>query len=70
MLAGIGALRHARHLRRANVSRRDALKRDWEERLQLADTRPRDEILAEEAGRLAGSDVLASAYGAALRGAP
>ena len=69
MLAGIGALRHARHLGRANVSRRDALKRDWEERLQLADTRPRDEILAEEAGRLVGSDVLASAYGAALRGA-
>jgi hypothetical protein len=69
LLAGIGVLRNGRHLRRAGISAKDALARDWEERLGVLDPRPRDEVLAEEAARLAGSHVLASAYGPALRGA-
>jgi serine/threonine-protein kinase len=69
LLSGIGVLRQGRHLRRAGISAKDALARDWEERLGVLDPRPRDEVLAEEAARLAGSHVLASAYGSALRGA-
>ncbi|MGZ8470338.1 MAG: protein kinase domain-containing protein [Gemmatirosa sp.] len=69
LLAGVGVLRNGRYLRRAGVSAKDALARDWEERLGVLDPRPRDEVLAEEAARLAGSQVMASAYGPALRGA-
>ncbi|GLC24115.1 serine/threonine-protein kinase [Roseisolibacter agri] len=69
LYSAVGALRHGRRLRRAGVSLEGVMGRQWEELIATAEPRPRDEILAEEASRLVGSDVLASAYGSALRGA-
>ncbi|MDF1505292.1 hypothetical protein [Roseisolibacter sp. H3M3-2] len=69
LLAGVGALRNGRHVSRAGMRWRDAMQHDWEERVAALQPRPREEVLAEEARRLASASVLQGPYGAALQGA-
>jgi serine/threonine-protein kinase len=69
LLPLIGGLRSGRHLSRAGMSWRDAMRAGWEERVAALEPRPREEVLAEEAGRIAGESVLRGPYGAVLRGA-
>jgi hypothetical protein len=49
LLPLIGALRNGRHLSRAGMRWRDALREGWEERVAALEPRPREEVLAEEA---------------------
>jgi serine/threonine-protein kinase len=67
VISGLGALRTARKVKRAGVPFRDAMSSRWQRAVLLADQRPRAEILAEEAARLAAPEVIAGPHGAALR---
>jgi serine/threonine-protein kinase len=67
VLSGLGALRTSRKVRRAGVGFREAMSSTWQRAVLLADRRPREVIVAEEAARLAPPEVLAGAHGRALR---
>jgi serine/threonine-protein kinase len=63
----VGATRQGSKLRRAGIRLRDALSSGWRQAVARADRRPRQAIVAEEAGRLVPDAVLAGAYGAVVR---
>ena len=54
-------------MRRAGLGFREAMSSQWQRAVLLADKRPRADIIAEEAARLAPPEVLAGVHGAALR---
>jgi serine/threonine-protein kinase len=61
------AIPAARRVRRSGVRVRQALGRGWKEAVARLDPRSRSTLLAEHAGSLVSSEVLASQYGAAVR---
>jgi serine/threonine-protein kinase len=69
LLLLVGALRNGRHVSRAGMTWRETLGDGWEARVAAIEPRPREEVLAEEATRLASASVLGGPYGAVLRGA-